>query len=48
MVLISKWWPIAILFLLVIVAWYVTFGIGLVPAHSRDVFDVGMGLDFGN
>ena len=48
MVLISKWGPIAALFLLVIAAWYVIFGIGLVPAYSRDVLDAGVGLDFGN
>lgn len=44
----AKWLPIITVFLLIALAWYVIFGIGLVPAYSRDPLDVGIELDFAN
>ncbi len=43
----NKWLPIIVVCLLVVLAWYLVFGIGLVPAYSRDPMDVGIWLDFG-
>ena len=41
-----KWLPIIVVFALVVFAWYLIFGVGLVPAYSRDPMDVGIWLDF--
>lgn len=43
----KKWGPIIFIFLLIILAWYITLALGLVPAYSRDPLGVGVRLYFG-
>ena len=45
MKLVVKWWPIIVVFLLVVLAWYVVFVIGLEPAYSRDALGVSITLE---
>ena len=44
--MLQKWGPIIIILLLVILAWYVVFGLALVPAYLRASMGTGIELEF--
>ena len=42
---VGKWGPLVVVLLLVVLAWYVVFIIGLEPAYSRDALGVSLTLE---